>query len=480
MQTYTHHMTSETMPIPMFLRPLGWLARSVFFMVLVGIILAGSASAQPVNDRFVNRTFIPSIPATVNGSTTSSTSEAGDPLSERSVWWKFTPQETGSYFISAYPNYTPYFRLYLFTGNSLDTLVKQNGTMIQNVPIFTWMEKFELTAGVEYSIVVGSDRDWDHGPVTLTLTRNERPVISVTNPTPILPSYVGEPLELRADASDPDGTVVRVDYYFDLYYQEGISQPVATSTVAPFSATVILPPAGNFYERVFAVATDNQGAKTISDSVTFLITHRTSNDFFSNRAQVAGERVLDRGDLQYATSEVGEPVGSKSIWWTWTAPASKTYVLSARGLLGGFQPRIDIYTGNSVDQLTSVVVNEVAGNAHTYSAQVELNATAGQTYAIRIVTVLGFGGETEFSIVPVSPPGTAPQIDHLRLTESGDWEMLFSSNSIPTVAVQESPDLKTWTTLYGVYPSNGYFKKVLERKSESSYFYRIIEVSPGP
>ena len=450
--------------------------------MLISASLAGIAAAQPVNDRFANRTLIPSVPATVMGNTTGSTLEAGDPMAGRSIWWKFTPEVSGSYFISAYPDYTPYFRMHVYTGNSLNTLVKQNGQLLGGAPDYTWFEKFELTAGVEYGILVGSERDWDEYPVTLTITRNASPTISITNPIDGMPYYVGTDLELRVNASDSDGSVARVDYYYDSYYVEGTSQPIATSTVPPFSTTITLPPAGNHYQSILAVATDNNGAKTVSATISFLITYNTPNDFFANRKTITGERVFEMGDNQYATAEAGETGGgSKSIWWSWTAPASKTYIISSRGWPAGFIPRIDVYTGSSLAALTSVGSNSGSDLNTTYSAQVSLDATAGQTYAIRVTTVLGMGGEAGLSILPPSPPGTPPQLEMLPFSGNGKVEFMVLTNSAVSTELQRSPDLKTWTAFTSTtYPPNGYFKEIYPRPSESSYFYRIVEKIPPP
>ena len=434
-------------------------------------------AAQPVNDHFADRTLIPSIPATVSGTTAGATSETEDPMGGRSIWWTFTPQESGSYFISASTG----FALHLYMGNSLNALVKQTGQLIGGAPADTRLEKFELTADVEYSILANSTIE-DYGPVTLTVTRNSPPSVSIANPTASMPYYVGTDLELRVNASDPDGSVARVDYYYDSYYLEGTSQPIATSTVPPFSTTITLPPAGNHYQSILAVATDNNGAKTVSATISFLITYNTPNDFFANRKTITGERVFELGDNQYATAEAGETGGgSKSIWWSWTAPASKTYIISSRGWPAGFIPRIDVYTGSSLDALTSVGSNSGSDLNTTYTAQVSLDATAGQTYAIRVTTVLGMGGEAGLSILPPSPSGTPPQLEMLPFSGNGKVEFMVLTNSAVSTELQRSPDLKTWTAFTSTtYPPNGYFKEIYPRPSESSYFYRIVEKVPPP
>ena len=447
--------------------------------VVIGLSLVGiTTAAPPVNDNFANRTLIPSIPATVSGNTTNSTSEVGDPMTSRSIWWKFTAQESGTYTLSASPFYTNVGRLHLYTGNSLGTLVKVSGQMVAGAPTYTWAEKFQLTAGVEYSILIGSTADWDVEAYTLSVTRNVFPTVSITNPVATTPYFAGRNLELQVNASDPDGNIARVDYYFDLD-----STPIASSTVPPFSATITLPSVGIRYQHVWATATDNNGAKTVSSPVVFLLTQYTSNDLFADRKQVTGDRVFETSDLQYASVEAGEPVsGSRSIWWSWTAPSSKAFVISSHGWPGGFSPRLEIYTGSSLNSLTDVGSHIAGGGITPYTAQVTLNATAGQTYAIRVTSAEGMGGETSLSVVPQAAPGTPPQVESLRFTEDGKIEFMLLTNSAPLSEFQSSPNLKDWTPVISSspFPANGYFREVIPRPADKSYFYRLTEKVPPP
>jgi len=456
-------------------RPAAW---TVF---LFSVLLSGFSAAQPVNDHFANGTVITSIPAAVTGNLTGSTLEAGDPMQGRSIWWKFTPDASGTYYISLYPENTPYLRMYVYTGATLATAVKQTGQQMPNTPTYTRTEKFELTAGVEYSILIGSERDWDQFAVDLSITRNTAPSVTLTSPVQDGLHYHGNPLELRVNASDPDGTVVRVDYYFDTHYYEGSSVPVAFSTVPPFTATAIPPAGGSYYQNVFAIATDNDGAKTLSPSVRFLATYFTPQNFFADRKPIIGEKIYEPIDLRYATREVGEPqYGNQTVWWSWTAPSTKEFVLSSRGWPAGFSPRIDVYTGSSLGSLVSRASSADNGSGAHYTAQVFLNATAGQNYVIRLSSVLGLGGKTGLGITPRSPAGSPPQIESIRLTENGEVELMLLTNSVPLSDLQRSPDLKTWTPEFVPYPSNGYFKEVLRRPAAPAYFYRMAEKIPAP
>jgi len=144
-------------------------------------------------------------------------------------------------------------------------------------------------------------------------------------------------------------------------------------------------------------------------------------------------------------------------------------------------PRVDVYSGSSLDALTHVGSGTASDLSTTYTAQVTLDATAGQTYEIRVATVLGLGGEAGLSILPLSPPGTPPQLEILPFSDNGKIEFMVLTNSAVSTELQRSPDLKTWTPFTSTtYPPNGYFKEIYPRPSESSYFYRIVEKAPPP
>ena len=89
-----------------------------------------------------------------------------------------------------------------------------------------------------------------------------------------------------------------------------------------------------------------------------------------------------------ATKETGEPnhsgvsypYGSKSVWWTWTAPYSGRAGLLVSPIRYTFSSMVGVYTGNAVASLTRVT------NAYTTCtdghSSVNFPVTAGTTYQI--------------------------------------------------------------------------------------------------
>ncbi len=123
-----------------------------------------------------------------------------------------------------------------------------------------------------------------------------------------------------------------------------------------------------------------------------------ANDNFSSAQTVTAEslesgtfyRVDVPGFNWNATKEEGEPAhagdpGGASVWYSWTALASgSAHVVATSGAFESPLSRIDnggllgVYTGNSVDALTSV------GSLGLYSREVTLEVSAGTTYEIAV------------------------------------------------------------------------------------------------
>src|SRR5687767_1356312 len=82
----------------------------------------------------------------------------------------------------------------------------------------------------------------------------------------------------------------------------------------------------------------------------------SSNDLFANAILLNGWNVTTSASLSAATRETGEPFHSveftdtRSVWWSWTAPANATVLLSA-GQSDFPGASLAVYTGNTVSTL---------------------------------------------------------------------------------------------------------------------------------
>ncbi len=91
---------------------------------------------------------------------------------------------------------------------------------------------------------------------------NVRPLVSLTSPpdgTNILSPDAPVTLQLVASASDPDGSIARVEFYAD-------ATKLGEATASPYTLSWTIPASGSY--QLTAVATDNQGATTVSAPVT--------------------------------------------------------------------------------------------------------------------------------------------------------------------------------------------------------------------
>ncbi|MFM1767505.1 MAG: hypothetical protein RJA22_34 [Verrucomicrobiota bacterium] len=97
---------------------------------------------------------------------------------------------------------------------------------------------------------------------TPVIERNTAPVVAVVSPAPAA-SFVGPAsLSFEAAASDPDGTVVRVEFFVD-------GQKIGQANAAPWTLVWNTPTLG---AHVLTVqATDNGSAATLSDPVPFVV-----------------------------------------------------------------------------------------------------------------------------------------------------------------------------------------------------------------
>jgi len=122
------------------------------------------------------------------------------------------------------------------------------------------------------------------------------------------------------------------------------------------------------------------------------------NDNFANRITLSGTHINNEtADNAGATREPNEPfhadaLGGKSVWWTWTAPASGGVTLTTGGSV--IDTVLGVYTGNSLANLVFVAGNdEDPLSTAGLESRVTFNATSGTTYQI---AVDGYDGDEGF------------------------------------------------------------------------------------
>ncbi len=133
-----------------------------------------------------------------------------------------------------------------------------------------------------------------------------------------------------------------------------------------------------------------------------------ANDDFANSFTLSGSSTSASGTNANATKQTGEPnhggsPGGKSVWWSWTAPASGEVAVSTDG--SNFATLLGVYTGSSVSALTPVAASGGAGEQAT--SNFGFIATAGVTYRFAVDGVSGAFGNIQLSLVLTLPPNIA-------------------------------------------------------------------------
>ena len=128
---------------------------------------------------------------------------------------------------------------------------------------------------------------------------------------------------------------------------------------------------------------------------------RPANDGIAD-AQVldTGRPTQATGTTVDATSEPGEPVvgadtRSGTVWYRFTPAESGAFTVDTCD--SGFDTLLGVFTGTAVNRLTAVATNDDACGAQS---RVRINATAGQTYWVRVSGVDGAGGPVRLFVRP--------------------------------------------------------------------------------
>ena len=195
----------------------------------------------------------------------------------------------------------------------------------------------------DHTLVAVAQDNWGaistSAPVRLHV--NFPPSVEIVSPPPDAYFVVPATVVLAVDASDCDGRIVSVDLYRNYTLAVTLTNP-------PFTYTFI--ESNQTYNIYWAVATDDTGTQTGTperysyfiglpgDDIADAFALGTVSQFFTNVSNVA------------ATRQKNEPLhagkmGSNSLWWTWTAPANGSLILSTRG--SSFDTVLAAYAGPS-------------------------------------------------------------------------------------------------------------------------------------
>ena len=157
------------------------------------------------------------------------------------------------------------------------------------------------------------------------------------------------------------------------------------------------------------------------------------NDNFSSAQPIGGCAGTTEGTNVGATRESGEPNhspdnngGSRSVWYSWTAPASGPAQITTAG--SSFDTVLAVYVGNAVNSLSLIGKNDDLDPGQVLSSKVQFTASAGTTYRI---AVDGYNNG-----------GSGGDIGSITL----NWALSGCGESwVPTVLSANQVEIRSWT-----------------------------------
>lgn len=348
---------------------------------------------RPGNDQFAKPIKIDSAGGTIVDDNSLATLEAGEPAHAgatgilNSLWYAWTPTASGSVRLDSYGS-SASVALAVYTGNSF-LVLKPVASTVPSANRIGAALTFNAVAGTTYRIAAAGLGEFGTGALTLHLTPGAAidttaPNAFITSPTSGFVTGQSQVL-VSGSALDPDRGASGV---------REVKLSVNGSTVKvngleSWNATVNLNPGDN----ILSVSASDY-AENVSLSSRITINRRTfapDNDRFAGAIPLTITTNLVTATNSAASRESGEPahggsVGGKSLWWSFTAPSDG--ILSLTTTNSTFDTLLGLYTGTSVDKLTTIASNDDADIGSGYSA-LSAGVSAGQ---IVYIAVDGFSG----------------------------------------------------------------------------------------
>lgn len=367
------------------------------------------------NDDFADRIGLSGFNLSSSGITNGFTGEVDEPNHAgssgilNSAWWTWTAPDSGTVQIDTFgSDYDT--SLAVYTGNALASLtaVATNDDSLGRQSAV----RFGVVAGTTYQIAVDGFADRT-GNVALNL-----------NLVPDNDDFFNR-IALRGFNAEATGSNVGFTGEASEANHAGVSAVLNSAWwawIAPATGTVTFDTFGSNFDTSLAVYTGNtlatlsevasndDSADSLQSEVTFTAVAGTvyqiavdgylgatgdinlslnlvpNNDNFASRTVLDGVDLAAKGSNIGFTGELAEPDHAgvsdplNSAWWSWTASASGQVLLNTFG--SDFDTSLAVYTGSSLDSLTTVASNNDADGS--LQSEVTFDAVAGTTYQIAV------------------------------------------------------------------------------------------------
>jgi hypothetical protein len=203
-----------------------------------------------------------------------------------------------------------------------------------------------------------------------------------------------------------------------------------------------------------------------------------ANDNFANRIVLTGSSAQGTSSTTSASSEVNEPVhwtpsAGKSVWWSWTAPATGAVIVDTAG--SNFDTVLAVYTGSSLGSLVLRASDDI-DTIGSHTSSVAFFAIAGTTYQIAVDGWNTATGNVTLNLSQGTPVAFATPVrlgnGHFQFTINGPngsgWE------------VRASTDLINWNILIasGTFTGTPITVTDTDALNHLRRFYRIQAPAP--
>ncbi|QNR82919.1 DNRLRE domain-containing protein [Pedobacter riviphilus] len=297
---------------------------------------------------------------------------------------------------------------------------------------------------------------------TIKVIINTLPTVAISSPANNAVFTAGTNVTIDANATDTDGTISSVEFY------QG-NTLLGQSTTAPYSFTWNNPASGTY--ALTAKVTDNNGGTTLSDTIkviintlpTVAISSPANNAVFTAGTNVTIEAGAADADGTIAKVEfyqgntlLGQSTSSPYSF-TWNAPATGTYALTAKATDNNGGTTLSDTIKVIINTLPTVAISSPANNAvYTAGTNIVVNANAADADGT-ITKVEFYQGNTllgQSTTAPYSFTWNAPATGTYTLTAKATDNyggttvsdiVKVTVNTLPTVALSSPANNAVYT-----------------------------------
>ncbi|MCL4176341.1 MAG: S8 family serine peptidase [Verrucomicrobia bacterium] len=353
----------------------------------------------PPNDDFVNAIKIPAAGGRPTSNNQLATIETGEPMHADvitvagTLWWTWSPSVANRALVdTSGSDFDTVVAVY--TGSRIDELVEIAAADDIDAHRQAYVT-FDAVAGETYRIVVGGADDAQRGSLRLRVQPNglpdvTAPLVVFTTPSGLITTEPSLIVKGAASDPEPDSSGIRQVSIRVNNELTGRTAQGTTEWMAPVQLNV----GDNVIRAVALDGAGNQGA-TRQITVTYM-PQDPANDHFANAQLLTGTAGTALWSSLRATKEFGEPLhagnaGGSSVWGRWTAPEDGVLMLNTAG--SAFDTLLGVYTGERVNELTTVASNDDNASTGATSSQVTFGVRSNVTYHIAVDGYAGVQGQ---------------------------------------------------------------------------------------